>query len=153
MDRRTCLASSACILWPLAGCLDLNKNSTNSIQVERYKLSTIDAYCEGSANHEASVSVSDTEVSVDGTFVTTEECPDLNLSLKVGRDPQSEGHLDIEIEEVKLSEENCSSCKQHIDYTVTVETDDHPVQVNVQHIPLEGKVKQPALWTESNSKN
>lgn len=151
MNRRAYLASAACSTGVLTGCLGLGTDTTNRLQVEDSNLSVTETACDGSESPEASVSVSNTGITVDGTFVATRECTDLALSMSVGVDPQTEGHIDIEVEEVQSGEGNCPSCIPDIDYSVSVETDNQPSQINVQHIPLEGEIIQPAVWTGEES--
>lgn len=147
MDRRAYLTSTVCSIGILAGCLDFGEDSSSRIQVKSSNLSITEFDCRKSDNHDATVSVSNGNLIVTGTFATTQDCTDLDLSVRVGLDKQSEGHLNIRLEELGESETDCSSCIREIDYRVTVETTEQPSQINVLHYPLEGRAKEPAVWT------
>jgi hypothetical protein len=147
MKRRAYLAAGACSLGILSGCLGFGESEDYSVQVKNTSLTIDERVCDESGAHGGSVSVTDGEISVSGTFKTNQQCPSLRLATKVGVDPQADGALDIELVELEDGEGECLSCEPILNYSVSVTTDEQPTQANVQHFPLSNRVYEVAVWT------
>jgi hypothetical protein len=90
------------------------------------------------------VSVSESQITVNGVFPATGECTDLALCIKSGVDQQTTGHIDVETEERQTTAADCHTCVHQIEYTATIDVSQRPTQITVQHLPLTGEPTQPA---------
>lgn len=150
MKRRE-IVFSAASLSALSGCLGLgSQNEGNIVSLTDSSLTTDDISCQSSLEEQATVAVSESQVTVEGVFPATGECTDLALSLKAGVDPQTEGQIDVEIEEIQETAGDCHSCVPRIEYTATVDISQQPTVINVQHFPLTEKPTQPAQWQQGS---
>lgn len=153
MNRRECVISTAS-LFALSGCLGFgDKNEGDRISVADSSLSIDDISCQSSLEEQATVSVSESQITVNGVFPATGECTDLTLSIKSGIDQQTAGHIDVEIEERQTTAADCHTCVPQIEYTATVDVSQRPTQITVQHFPLTGEPTQPAQWRQSTDQS